>query len=63
MPSMGYCKFENIVKDMDQCVEGLDDSTTDMEETELRARKRFIDMCVDVALSNGHEIDRECNEL
>lgn len=56
MGNMGYCRFQNTTSDMDDCIENMDDN--DLSEEEQEARKRFIEMCIDVALDYGYEIDR-----
>ena len=39
MTSMSYCRFQNAVEDMRDCIEHLSDDTDDMSEEELTARQ------------------------
>ena len=49
MGNMSYCKFENTVKDIEDCLESLDDDLGEMSKYELRAYKRFLRLFVDNA--------------
>ena len=60
MSNMAYCRFENTVSDLQDCLENMEGR--DLSDTEARARKRLIDMCVDIALDYGSEVDRPCEE-
>jgi hypothetical protein len=53
MSNMGYCRFQNTVGDMEDCVDHLDD---DLSEDEQEARREFISICVRVASDYG-ELD------
>ena len=57
MANMDYCRFQNTVRDMDDCIENIY-IKEDMSEEELEARKEFIEKCVEVALDWGDEIDK-----
>jgi len=49
---MSYCRFENTVGDMRDCVENmeLDDAAP---ESEKRAHREFIELCLEVAENYG----------
>jgi hypothetical protein len=59
MANMGYCRFHNTVQDMEDCMEYLYD--TDLSTAEMRERKRFIELCQEVAeeFSDGYFNDEE----
>ncbi len=43
MSNMGYCRFENTLADLRDCLEHLDDD--DLSEREDKARARLIRLC------------------
>ena len=61
MPNMSYCRFENTCLDLQDCWENMGEKEN-LSESEKKARKRIIDMCVDIALDYGNEVDREVIE-
>jgi hypothetical protein len=50
MASMGYCRFENTLRDLEECEEHLED---DLSEREQEARKDLIGLCVKIAEQYG----------
>jgi hypothetical protein len=44
MPNMSYCRFENTVSDLRDCVDAMEEGGPDGEE-EIRAAKRMKDLC------------------
>jgi hypothetical protein len=59
MANMSYCRFENTVNDMDDCINVLYDVVYDGEEisdSEKSYAKRFITLCKKVA----EEFDNNC---
>ena len=54
---MSYCRFENTVKDLEECIDALNDADWDIEEMvenasskyEARAIRRFVSLCKEVA--------------
>lgn len=56
MSNMSYCRFENTIQDMQDCIEALGNSCHDLEammksassREEARAMKQFITMCREV---------------
>ena len=61
MANMGYCRFQNTNRDLEDCMEHIDDH--DLSEEEVKARKELIDNCVTIAIDYGHEIGQECAEV
>ena len=48
--NMNYCKYENTVAAMQQCIDGLDDfDASEASPQEVAAYKRFIELCKQVA--------------
>ena len=62
MANMSYCRFQNIVEDLEDCFDHFDDygpgATVSFSLDEEKARKKMIRVCVDVALNYGHEIGK-----
>ena len=54
---MSYCRFENTVSDMQDCIDALDNADWDLDEMirnasseqEAKAIKEFIELCQDVS--------------
>jgi hypothetical protein len=61
MANMGYCRFENTARDVQDCFDHLDDDN--LSEREKKCRRELIDWAVDIACGYGEEVDRECEEL
>lgn len=47
MSNMSYCRFQNTLQDLRDCYEHLQDS--DLSDDEDRARRRLINLCIDIA--------------
>lgn len=60
MPNMSYCRFENTVGDLNDCYENMDDD--DLSDMEIKARKRLIDLCIDIACDYAHVNDKYVTE-
>ena len=56
MANMGYCRFENTVSDMEDCIEHIDDT---LEGVEATKHAEFIALCVTVAREYGYMIGEE----
>ena len=56
--NMSYCRFENTVNDMIDCISNmeLDEYAS---EHEKRARKRFVELCAQVAKDYSDELEEE----
>ena len=51
MPNMSYCRFENTVKDIRDCINAIEDGECDeLSSYEINALKEFKEL--------GHEIKR-----
>jgi len=48
MANMSYCRFENTVRDMHDCIRNID-ADLDEGSFENSARKEFIKLCKQVA--------------
>ena len=57
MGNMSYCRFENTVSDLQDCYDAMDER--DLSESETKARRRLIDLCVDIARDYGEYGDTE----
>jgi len=61
MPNMSYCRFQNTLGDLQDCADNMV-NTKDASGEEIEARKGLIDLCVNIALDFGSEVDRPCEE-
>jgi hypothetical protein len=52
MSNMSYCRFQNTVLDMEDCISVLNDSE-ELSDDEANAKDRLIQLCVDVACEHG----------
>jgi hypothetical protein len=55
--NMGYCRFENTAKDLLDCLGYLDDEPKSVSEK--KARRKIIEMAVEIARDYGDEIGEE----
>lgn len=46
MSNMSYCRFENTLRDLEDCSEHLDDEN--LSKYEQRARERLIELCREI---------------
>lgn len=60
MSNMSYCRFQNTVKDLEDCWYNLDKPRDDDED---KAFKRMIKLCCDIAIDYGHKIGRTIEEV
>ena len=56
MPNMSYCRFQNTVSDLRDCLEALRDQDT-LSADEARAAKRLISVAHQIARYTDHDID------
>ncbi len=47
MPNMSYCKFQNTLKDLQDCCDDI--YNDDLSTEEDKARKRLVKLCRDIA--------------
>ena len=52
---MSYCKFQNTLGDLADCRDSMEDA--DLSESELKARRRMIRMCKEIADDFAHELE------
>ncbi len=57
MANMSYCRFQNTVSDLRDCVINMDDG--DLSFDEARARRRLIELCVRIADDYRDDLDED----
>ena len=61
MANMSYCRFQNTVGDMEDCIEAIEcNEVSDLSDDEQSAYEEFIEKCVQVACDHGYVIDQDC---
>ena len=55
MSNMSYCRFENTLPDLNDCAESMDDM--DLNDTETRARRSLIKVCIEIADDYRDEVE------
>ncbi len=49
MPNMSYCRFENTVNDMRDCIYAIEDGdTSELSRSEIRALEEFLDLAREI---------------
>lgn len=48
MSNMSYCRFQNTLADLRDCLDHINDHEDDMSVYEQKARKELIDVCLDI---------------
>ena len=61
MANMGYVKFQNTLKDLEDCKDSLD-MNDDLSASEEKARDELINTSIDIAIEYGNLVDREVEE-
>ncbi len=61
MSNQSYCRFQNTLQDLRDCYDNIS-SDPDMGVEESRARERLIDICCDIGLAYGDEVNRNLSE-
>ena len=62
MPNMSYCRFENTVNDMQDCLNAIEDrEVNDLSDYELQALKDFLELGQAI-VDNEDEIQRIIDE-
>lgn len=56
MSNMSYCRFRNTLPDLEDCYDNMDSVQSDEEK---RARKRLIQLCINISEDYGDEVDYE----
>lgn len=52
MPNMSYCRFQNTVRDLDDCYDHMRDELSEDEEA---AKKELIATCSQIHLDYGND--------
>ena len=47
MANMAYCRFQNTLNDLRDCLDAMEDGD-DLSEEEVRARKGLVKVCQDI---------------
>ena len=49
MPNMSYCRFENTVNDMQDCIYAIEEgNTSELSSSEVRALEEFLDLAREI---------------
>jgi hypothetical protein len=56
MANMGYCRFENTVRDLRDCYEHMED---ELSEREAKARRRMIRLAREIVDDFGYLADAD----
>ena len=49
MPNMSYCRFENTVNDMQDCIYAIEDGdTSELSSSEVKALEEFLDLAREI---------------
>ena len=55
---MSYCRFENTVRDMQDCINAIEDRETDeLSNYEVNALRNFLDLAKEIT-NLDHEIEQ-----
>lgn len=57
MSNMTYCRFQNTLEDLEDCLDNLDKDNLSPEE--LRAKKRLIEVCKDIVFYSSENEENE----
>ncbi len=58
MPNMSYCRFENTVNDMRDCINAIEDRETDeLSSYEVKALRDFLSLAREIT-NLDHEIEQ-----
>ena len=52
MSNMGYCRFQNTLKDLRDCFDHIDDDLSDEED---RARQELLEMCRAIVMDGASD--------
>jgi hypothetical protein len=53
MSNMSHCRFENTLRDLEDCANHISDN--DLSESEKKFRERLIELCKDIAEEIGDD--------
>lgn len=60
MSNMGYARFRNTLRDLQDCEQRMEGDVGSEEE---KARDQLIDLCVEISLNYGHIVNRVIEEM
>lgn len=58
---MSYCRFQNTVQDLNDCKQNIFDN--ELSRDEKKARRRLIEICVEIIELAGGSIEESNEEL
>ena len=58
MSNMSYCRFGNTYADLHDCFCSMEDEN--LSPTEIKARKKLVRLCIDIACAYGEEVGFVC---
>ncbi len=61
MSNMSYCRFENTVRDLNDCAANLRDE--EVSSAEKEARRTLIEICYDILEEVGVQIETDEHDL
>lgn len=50
---MSYCRFENTLSDLEDCLDHINDD--DLSEDEVKARRRLVKVCHEIIQEYGED--------
>jgi hypothetical protein len=60
MANMGYCRFENTFRDLEDCDESLESKPFDeMSESEQKYALYLIELCGEIFENNSHLLEKK----
>lgn len=60
MANMSYCRFENTLADLQDCLDAMvDGEDENLSASEQKAKERLIKLCVDIAYDFGNVGDED----
>jgi len=57
MSNMSYCRFENTLRDLQDCYANMD--SDDLSKSEFYTRRHMVELCINIANEYDHLIDGE----
>ena len=59
MSNMGYCRFENTLRDLQDCRDALQEPFEDLSNDEANAALELISLCKEIADNHYEELEDE----
>ena len=57
MANMSYCRFENTFRDLEDCVENIDNDG--LSESEKKYKAKLIALCIEVSIDHPYDEEDE----